>query len=267
MKSILLCCLFFGLMFSPVVRPVQGANDPLKAVDPFKTAGKKQPPLKQAPVKYVPQPGRFEIKVTMGDKVKSFPHPAKALSEIIRAVGRAKKAKEGDAPAFEAALTLNDQVFTFGNPEAALEACKTLSTAMRSLPKLKMGLGDLGEIPAVKPEDQAAAGPMGQAKQIAGMMVVRQRIQVALQRQMGSRRGRYGIPQAPNPAAMQQIIAQEIQKAQAEGLLPAAPMGNAGFAGGDPREAQKESIVQTLAFAFCKADSVGKPESKPAETK
>ncbi len=67
---------------------------------------------------------------------------------------------------------------------------------------------------------------------------------------------------------MQRVIDQEIAKARQEGLLPAngnAANAGAGFAGGDPREAKKEAIVQTLAFAFSKADATAAGEEKPAE--
>jgi hypothetical protein len=274
MKPILFFCVSLGLLWNRNYPTLGADEDPPKAA-PTKQVPTKQVPTKQVPTKQVPQPGRFEISVTSGDKVKSFPHPAKALTEISRAVARAKQAKEGEAPAFEAALTLNDQMFTFSDPEAALDACKALSTAMRDLPKLRMGLGDLGEIPEAKPETQpqppgTTKQPTGAKSNAAAMAEVRRRINLALQRQMvGSGRGSYGI-RMPNPATMQQTINQELEKARQEGLLPAnasAANVGAGFAGGDPKEAKKEAIVQTLAFAFGRADSTGKAEDQPAEPK
>ena len=219
----------------------------------------KEPPKKEAPK--VPDKGKFEIEVTSGERAKTFDHPSQALSEIARAVARAKRAKDGETPLFEAVMTLNEQVFKFSDPEAAQEACKAVTTALRELPKLRMGLGDLGEIPDVNPED---ANPTGRTKAQA-VAEVRRRIQVALRQQLsgGTRSGR---PTMPTPQTMQRIVAQEVDKARQEGLLP--PDSNAGgFGGGDPREAKKEAIVQTLALAFSKADSADSAGEQPTEEK
>jgi hypothetical protein len=234
----------------------------------------KPPPAKQGP-----DPGHLEIVVTSGEKVKTFEHPSKAIKDISQAVTRQKRAKEGEEPLFEAQMTLNDQRFTFTDPTEALEACKALTNAMRELPRLKMGLGDLGEIPeaaAEVPTQQpgTTTKPMGPRNQAAAMAEVRRRINLALQRQVvGTGSGGISI-RYPSPAQMQQTINQEIEKARQEGLLPAntnAANVGAGFPGGDPREAKKEAIVQTLAFAFAKAEvaPVGGEtpagEEKPAE--
>jgi hypothetical protein len=253
MKPLLLCFLSIGLLFVPgVSAQVQEEEAP-----------------KPAPAKTGPDPGKLEIQVTSGDKSKTYEHPSKAISDISRAVTRAKRAKEGEALVFESAIHLNEQVFTFTDPEAALEACKALSTAMRELPKLKMGLGDLGAIPEAKPEETNpmpnATGnrPMAPRNQAAAMQEVRRRINIALQRQMVGSGG--GI-RYPTPQQMQQTINAEVEKARAEGLLPAntnaANAANA-FAG-DPREAKKEAIVQTLAFAFSKADAPEEPAENAA---
>lgn len=266
MKTLLLSTVSLGLLLM-MDRPAARAEDEAPNA---------------APMKQVPTPGRLEIEVTAGERVKSFTHPSKALSEIGRALSRAKRAKEGEEPAFEAALTLNDQLFTFSDPEAALEACKALALAMRDLPKLKMGLGDLGDIPEVKPEDQPQPGaptntkPMGARSRAAAMAEVRRRINLALQRQMlGAGTGGVTI-RIPNQAMMQQTIKQELEKARREGLLPDNTTA-ANLGGGDPREARKEAIVQTLAFTLGQADSASKAdekadaektdEDKPAETK
>ena len=227
---------------------------------------------KPAPMKPVPTPGKLEIEVTAGDKTETYEHPSKALRDIGRAVSRTKRAKEGEEPVFEAVITLNDQVFNFSDPEAALEACKALAGALRDLPKLKMGLGDLGEIPEVKPEDQPQQGqpqttkPKGPPSRAAAMAIVRQRINAALQRQMiGTGSSGAGL-RIPNPTTMQQIVNQELEKARREGLLPTGANANAGNLGafaGDPREAKKEAIVQTLAFVLGQADSTGKGEEAP----
>ena len=241
MKSFLPAVLTLCFLFPANCAPAFAQDDPAKTV----------------PMKQVPTPGRFEIQVTSGDREKTFDHPSRALSEIGRAVSRAKRAKEGEEPIFEAVLTLNDQTFTFNDPDGALEACKGVIAAMRDLPKLKMGLGDLGEIPEVKPDQQAAANPMTAGKsQAARVAEVRRRIQMALRKQTG----------VPNPLTTQKTIQQEIEKAKKEGLLPSGNNVNVptGFAI-DPREAKKEAIVQTLAFALGQADSVGKADEKPAE--
>ncbi|MCA9070999.1 MAG: hypothetical protein KDA84_18860 [Planctomycetaceae bacterium] len=227
---------------------------------------------KAAPMKQVPTEGTFEIKVTTGDREHTYSHPSKALTDIGRAVARAKRAKEGETVDFEAELTLNDQVFTFTNPEAAFEACRTLTNAMRELPKMRMGLGDLGEIPEVKKEEQPAADagnqPMTAKSRAAAVAEVRRRINLALRKQMAGS-GRSGRPSMPNPMTMQRTIQQEIEKARQEGLLPSANQPNnpgGGFAGGDPREAKKEAIVQTLGLVLSQADSVGKSGEKPKES-
>src|SRR5690606_2656969 len=140
--------------------------------------------------------------------------------------------------------------------EAAQEACKALANAMRELPKLRMGLGDLGEIPEVKPEDKPqpmatpTGKPMGKISPAAARQIVRQRINAAIQQKMiGTGSGGASI-RIPNPATMQQVVQQEVDRARREGLLPAGntPGGNVGNAGAfatDPREARKEAIVQT----------------------
>jgi hypothetical protein len=138
-----------------------------------------------------------------------------------------------------------------------------------------MGLGDLGEIPEVKPEEQpAAAGNADQPKAAispaAAQAEVRRRINQALQRQMiGTGSGGASI-RIPNAQSVQNVVNQELDRARREGLLPAngtAANPGGGFAGGDPREAHKETIVQTLAFTFSRADSTSKADEKPAEGK
>lgn len=256
MRTFLLSSLTIGLMLAVAPSPVLAEDEAPKA----------------APKKQVPTEGVFEIQVASGEREHTYSHPSKALSEIGRAVSRAKRAKEGEAPAFEAVLTLNDQVYTFSDPEAAFDACRTLVNAMRELPKMRMGLGDLGEIPEVKKEDLAAASPTNQPKaprsRAAAEAEVRRRINIALQRQMAGG-GRSGRPSIPNPLSMQRTIQQEIEKARKEGLLPSGTQPNnpgGGFTGGDPREAKKEAIVQTLGLVLGQADSVGKAGEKPKDT-
>ncbi len=255
MKTMLRCGLGLSLLLV-ATPPAVHAQDAAK------------PEAKPIPMKQVPTPGRFEMEVSSGEHKRTYSHPSKAISEIARAVGRAKRAKEGEAPAFEAAITLNDQQFTFSDPAAALEVCKALTAAMRDLPKLRMGLGDLGEIPEVKPEEAQAAAANQQAAaktKAAAMMEVRRRIQMALRKQMMGG-GRSRRPRMPNPLTMQRTIAQEIQKAQQEGLLPSGAAAG-GFGGGDPIEAKKEAIVQNLAFVLGQADSTGRAEEKPKDGK
>ncbi len=239
-------------------------------IGPGLLAAQEKPAAPQPPMKLVPTPGRFDLKVTSGDREKSFTHPAKAVSEISRALSRLKRTKDGEAPVFEAVFTLNDQAFTFSDPEAALEACKALTNTMRDLPKLKMGLGDLGTIPEVKAEDIPAPAAGTPKSQAAAVAEVKRRIQMALQKQLGGGRGGYGgRPSMPNPATIQRTIQQEVEKARAEGLLPPlnnTPAAGGGFAGGDPREARKEAIVQSLALVLGKASSTGKAEA-PADAK
>lgn len=256
MKTLLLGCLSVGLILLP------GSW----------TLGQEEDAPKAAPAKTGPDPGNLEIQVTSAGKSKSYEHPSKALMDIARAAARIKKAKEGDDISFEAAIHLNDQVFTFTDPEAAQEACKALTTAMRELPKLKMGLGDLGAIPEAAAETTPmpnATGnrPTAPKNQAAAMAEVRRRINVALQQQLvGTGRGGVSI-RYPTPQQMQQTINAEIEKARAEGLLPAnanAANAGTGVTGGDPREARKEAIVQTLAFAFGKADTGEQPAEEAA---
>lgn len=245
MKTLLPAALTLCLCFSANSPTVSAQDDAAKAV----------------PMKQVPTPGRFEIQVTSGDREKTFSHPSKALSEIGRAVSRAKRAKEGEEPIFEAVLTLNDQTFTFNDPEGALEACKGVIGAMRDLPKLKMGLGDLGEIPEVEADQQPAVNPMPKGKsKAAAVAEVRRRIQIAMRKQMAGR------PTIPNPLTMQKIVQQEVEKARKEGLLPSAANNRVQVPDGfaiDPREARKEVIVQTLALSLAQADSVGNAEEEP----
>lgn len=255
MRTFLLSSLTCSLILTAAHSPLLAQGDPPKA----------------APMKQVPTEGTFEIQVTNGERESTYSHPAKALTDINRAVSRAKRAKEGEEIAFEAVLTLNDQVFTFSDPEAAFEACRTLTNAMRELPKLRMGLGDLGEIPEVQKEEQPAANPTNQPmapkSRAAAIAEVRRRINLALQKQMAGG-GRSGRPNIPNPLTMQRTIQQEIEKARQEGLLPSGAQVNnpgGGFAGGDPREAKKEAIVQTLGLVLGQADSVGKAGDKPKE--
>lgn len=225
---------------------------------------------KAVPMKQVPTKGVFEIKVSSGEREHTYSHPSKALTDINRAVSRAKRAKEGEEPFFQADLTLNDQVFTFSDPEAAFGACRTLTNAMKELPKMRMGLGDLGGIPEMKKEDKPAAPsgqPMTPKSRAAAVAEVRRRINMALRKQLGGS-GRSGRPSMPNPLTMQRTIQQEIEKARQEGLLPSGNQPNnpgGGFAGGDPREAKKEAIVQTLALVLGQADSVGKAGEKPKD--
>lgn len=250
MKTILLCCLSAGMLFLFESRAYCQEEAAPKA----------------APAKTGPDPGKLEIQVTSGDKSKTYEHPSKAMTDISRAVSRAKKAKEGEEPAFEAAIHLNDQVFTFTEPDAALEACKSLSLAMRELPKLKMGLGDLGAIPEAaaeaNPMPNGTTRPAAPKNQAAAMAEVRRRINNALQQQIvGTGRGGVSI-NYPTPQRMQQTINAEIEKARQEGLLPANTNPTnvgAGLLGGDPRETKKEAIVQTLALAFGKANVGDQP--------
>jgi hypothetical protein len=257
MKTILFGCLSVGLLFLP------GSL----------TLGQEEEAPKAAPAKTGPDPGKLEIQVTSGDKSKTYEHPSKALTDISRAAARAKKAKEGEEPAFQAEIHLNEQVFTFTDPEAAQEACKALSTAMRELPKLKMGLGDLGAIPEAAAAETTpmpnATGnrPMAPKNQAAATAEVRRRINAALQRQLVGTGGGGVSIRYPTPQQMQQTINAEIEKARAEGLLPAnasAANAGAGLNVGDPREAKKEALVQTLAFAFAKADGAEQPAEEAA---
>jgi hypothetical protein len=79
-----------------------------------------------------------------------------------------------------------------------------------------------------------------------------------------------GTGSIPNAQSVQNVVNQELERARREGLLPAngtAANPGGGFAGGDPREAHKETIVQTLAFTFSRADSTSKTDEKPADDK
>ena len=218
---------------------------------------------KPVPMKQVPTPGRFEMEVTSGEHKRSYAHPSKAISEIARAIGRAKRAKEGEAPAFEAAITLNDQLFTFNDPEAALEACKAMTAAMRDLPKLKMGLGDLGEIPLMKPEDaQAAIARPASRRQIQS----RRDDGSPPPDSNGFAKANAGQrPQSPAPHAQPAEHAAHDRPGNPkspEGRLIAHQRDRRRL-GGDPIEAKKEAIVQSLAFALSQADSTGKADGKP----
>ncbi len=261
MKTLLFFAVMFGLALSADLSPVWAQDEAPQA----------------APMKQAPTPGKLEIQITSDDKTESFDHPGKAIRDLGRAISRAKRAKEGEEPAFEAVFTLNDQVFTFGDPEAALGAAKALITALRELPRLRMGLGDLDEIPELKLEDQqeqqqqpaANQKPKGQISRAAAIAEVRRRINVALQRQMFVPNTGGGVSlRIPSQAMMQQVVKQEVDKARREGLLPdnTTPAQLGKGLGTDPREARKDAIVQMLAAAFSHADSTGKAGEQAEKT-
>lgn len=205
-------------------------------------AEKPSPDAKKTPVKKGPNRGTFECTITAGDKTKTFDTPSKAMTEARRSVSRQKRSKDGVD--FTASLKLNGTEYTFSDPKSAMDACSALLQANRRLLKLRMGLGDIGDIPAFDPAKVPGADSAKNAAE------VRRRIQAALQKSSGGGGGAGGYrrPAPPNPQAIQRTIATELQKARDEGLLPKALTLEERIA------AEKEAVIQMLAAAFSKAD-------------
>jgi hypothetical protein len=221
--------------------------------------------LPDAKEKQGPNEGQFEITISTDGDTKTYDAPGKAVSLLRRAVSAQKRAPEGEEPLFSAVITLNGTGYEFTDAAAAQYACQVVTQAARQLSAIRMGLGDIGPLPEIDPELAAEKLQEGMKPTPAqAMMIVRQRIMAAMNQEMAqsllpSGRGGSAQVRVPDPRQMQamqqrmnQIAQQEIQKAQAEGLLPAGPVA----VQGDPVANQKEAVIQMLALAFSKGTLV-----------
>jgi hypothetical protein len=230
-----------------------------------------------------PNKGTLEITVVSGEKEKTYDTPLKPMSDLRRAVSKFKRLKEGEVSDFSATITLNGTGYQFDDPSDAQNACQALTNASRRLAAVRLGLGDIGEIPSFDPNAAAlpaAAAPPTNPAQVKAL--IQRRVMQALYQQMMPQvtPGRApSTPRPPSPQQIQQIYAQEIQRARDEGLLPSAPTTGAGTGAGtgaaalpaaDPVETAKEEALQMLALAFSKAapadtPTLGTDEEKPEE--
>jgi hypothetical protein len=216
-----------------------------------------------------PNAGQFEIAITTDGETRTYDAPSKAIASLRRAVSQQKRTREGETPDFTAVITLNGTAYEFTDATDAQSACQSVTLATRQLATIRMGLGDIGPLPQLDPQLAAQTAQQDMKPTPAqAMMIVRQRIMLAMMNANSSSSGGGGFggrprrPSMPNPLRMQQrlnqITQQEIQKARDEGLLPSGPAA----VQGDPIEHQKEAVVQMLAMAFSKADPVDPAAAK-----
>lgn len=220
--------------------------------------------------------GEFEIAVTTGDESETFAEPVKAMAELRSAARELRRADDGESE-FRAVIKLNGGVYEFDSPTDSLTAVQAVAAAMARTRKLKIDFGKVGNVDDLLAEDDKAAQPGGkpdaaaqqqalteQQKLLYGQQIVQYRIQQAFASEMLRSRGR----STPNPQRLQQVIQGEIQKGQAEGLLPQTASA-AGFQTNPLELAQKaelEGIRRQLAVAFrssrSPADKDGAAEEK-----
>lgn len=218
---------------------------------PAKPDLKSRTNVSRRPEKTAPNEGTFEVAVTIAGETEEFDTTTAAVAALRRAASKTR-AKRGVSPDFRAVITINGGSFAFSDPKDAQAVCRTVAQALARLRKLRAGLGDLGELTPAEPE--AGAGPKTAAAERArAMQTVRQRINKAITDEVR----RYRRP--VSPIRMRQIVVQEIQKAQKEGLLP-APQQPAIGAAGDPadrRLAEIEYVRTVLEQALSKSQPAG----------
>ncbi len=209
-----------------------------------------------------PNKGSLEITVSVDDREKTYDSPIRAVTELRRAESKYKRLKSGESMTFACVIDLNETKYEFNEPEAAREACQALTMATRRLSAIRKGLGDVGSIPEFdeKAAEEAQDSDMPQVSPAQAAAIVRQRINMALYQQMMPRgnSGRPSQPTPPNPQTIQRIIAQEVQKARDEGLLPSADAGVNPLQAGDPVENEMEAVTQMLSYVFRKSEAPGK---------
>lgn len=247
-----------GLVLALASLLLMAADDPQdKGAESDKPAGLPKSvgrSARSAPEKAAPNEGTFEATVSSAGKSEKFDSPARAAAAIGRA-GARSRGKKGLEPDFHAVININGSSFEFSDPKDAQAVCSLVGQAVGRLRKVRAGLGDLGELtPAEAPPLPGAKGDAksSAAERAAAMQKVRQRINKAIQDEVR----KYRRP--VNPIRTRQIVLQEIQKAQQEGLIPApqqpAPAG-VPAAGGDRRTAEIEYVRTLLEQAL----SNGKP--------
>ncbi|WP_166829377.1 hypothetical protein [Thalassoroseus pseudoceratinae] len=224
------------------------------------------------PEKKGPNKGSLEITVTVDDREKSFDSQIRAITELRRAESKYQRLKSGETMMFSCVIDLNETKYEFTEPAAAREACQALTMATRRLSAIRKGLGDIGSIPEYDEEaaKNAADADAPKVSPAQAMAIVRQRINAALYQQMVPRGsgsgGRPSQPSPPSPQAIQRLIAQEVQKARDEGLLPSNAAGLNPLQAGDPVENEMEAITQMLSYVFSKAETPSEESAEEKET-
>jgi len=193
------------------------------------------------------------VKVSIDDKEDEFDSLARAIPAVRKAASQEKRGK--DDFVFSAEIAFGKNRRTFRNAARTQEALLALQDAVRDLKRVKSNLEELGPIPDAEPETDS----FDQKKLADGQAEVRRRINEAVQRQF---RGRPASPQQ-----MQQIVNQELQKAQQEGLIPAAAANPQPTATAGNPEAQRAAVLEATKSSVQQTFGKGTPEEgeKPAE--
>jgi hypothetical protein len=187
---------------------------------------------------------------------------------LQRAAALKRRSGKEHGPDFTAVLTINGVTYEFSNPDDARTACRALMEGLRRLSKVRANLGDIGSIPEVEVTDAAGAEDRGGATREQALQTVRQRVNDAVRQEVQRNQGRM-----PTPERMQQIMADQVDRARRDGLLPeqassaAVPARRAADAALEARkQSEIDAVREMLARALSSAEADGDPATATAQT-
>lgn len=158
----------------------------------------------------------FVATIITGNRSRDFDSPARAMSELQRAVWLNRRARQADLD-FRAVLTVNGVEHDFTSPEEARAACHAVIEALRRLTKVRAALEDVGRIPVPErpgndEDDSPSERPA--AAQEQALLTIRQRVNEALRQEVRRNQGRL-----PDQERWQQILAEQMDRARRDGLV------------------------------------------------
>jgi hypothetical protein len=215
----------------------------------------------------------FVATIITGNRSREFDSPARAMSELQRAVWLNRRARQDELD-FQAVLTINGVEHEFSSPDEARAACHAVIEALRRLTKVRATLEDIGSIPAAKPstsdrDDSPSERPSASREQ--ALLTIRQRVNEALRQEVRRNQGRL-----PDQERWQQILAEQMDRARRDGLVghdapaPAAEPQPATVALEARKHAEIVSVRHMLARAFSTAsreDAEAAAETATAQIK
>ena len=244
-----LCLLDFCMAAEPQLEGSgHAAEAPSAEPQPGDADGDEAAPSTGAPV--------FVATIITGNRSREFDSPARAMSELQRAVWLSRRARQ-DELEFRAVLAVNGVEHEFSSPDQARVACQAVIEALRRLTKVRAALEDIGSIPiAEQPASDRDGRPSDQpaASQEQALRTIRQRVNEALRQEVRSNQGRL-----PDQERWQQILAEQMDRARQDGLVGqdvpalAAEPQPATVALEARKHAEIEAVRHMLARAFSTA--------------
>lgn len=209
------------------------------------------------------EPPSFAATIVTGNRTRQFDSPARAMSELHRAVWLMRRSGQEDSLIFEAVLTVNGVEHEFSSPDQARAACGAVVDALQRLARVRAGLNDVGMIPAAEQRegssrDETSERPTDAPRQAT--LSVRQRVNQALDQEVPRPQSR-----VPEQKQRQQIVAPQTSRAPREALaaddaaadgMPAVH-SDASTSPGAALEARRQAEIDAVRRMLARAFSAG----------